>query len=183
MKAISSVPEGSCHVTAADGNEIPVPSEMVCPLTLDVMVRPIISREGHSYEQSAILNWVAEHGTSPLTRQPLLPSQLVRNRALETKIQLFLRQHGVERSVDEKENESKFIGFVSAPDKLAESNTQDVLTLQNNLSHHYSIMQGDSSSVTNDRANARAVPEECVVQRRRQIADLIGSAMQDLDDI
>lgn len=44
------------------------------------MVDPVIDREGNSYEKEVILAWLAKSQTSPMTRKPLLPSDLVPNR-------------------------------------------------------------------------------------------------------
>jgi len=147
-------------IMAADGTIVPVPQEYVCPLTLDVMSQPLISREGHSYEQNAILNWVSEHGTSPFTRESLRPSHFMRNRALETKIRLFLKQNGIDPdSIVDKENESKFVGYVVSPQKIVCMDSMSLRSL---------------ASTTFQR-------REDVEERRRQIAQLINSAMQELD--
>mmetsp|Transcript_10603 Transcript_10603/g.20423 ORF Transcript_10603/g.20423 Transcript_10603/m.20423 type:complete len:162 (-) Transcript_10603:85-570(-) len=148
-------------ITASDGTVVPVPPEYICPLTLDVMSQPLLSREGHSYEQHAILNWVSEHGTSPLTREPLRPAQLMRNRALGTKIRLFLKQNGINPdSIADKENETKFVGYVVSTKK------------------HQPVVQSMSlRSLTSITFHRR----EDIEERRRQIAELISGAMQELD--
>ena len=48
-----------------------------------------MTKEGHSFEKSAILTWLSNHSTSPLTREPLLMTQLVSNHALKTEIQAW----------------------------------------------------------------------------------------------
>src|SRR5689334_7386509 len=45
--------------------------EQICPITLDRIHEPVISIHGHIYEHEALMTWVNEHETSPLTRQPL----------------------------------------------------------------------------------------------------------------
>ena len=158
-------------ITAADGTLVPVPQEFVCPLTLDIMSQPLLSREGHSYEQEAIFSWVAEHGTSPLTREPLGPAQLMRNRALETKIRLFLKQNGIsEESTADKENATKFVGYVVSP-KMSESIKS--MSLRSMASITLELRPSESAlEETND----------IIEERRRQIANLIGGAMQELDE-
>ncbi|CAF4085472.1 unnamed protein product [Adineta steineri] len=45
--------------------------DLVCPITLRVFRDPVTAADGHTYERQAIVRWIKEHGTSPLTRQPL----------------------------------------------------------------------------------------------------------------
>ena len=53
-------------------NESPIAIEdLVCPITLEVFRDPLIAQDGHAYEREAITKWILEHGTSPLTREPL----------------------------------------------------------------------------------------------------------------
>ena len=54
----------------------------ICPITQEVLREPVIDYEGNTYEKSAILNWLKINNTSPITRNPLRPDQLVPNRAL-----------------------------------------------------------------------------------------------------
>ena len=54
-----------------------------CPITGDLFQDPYIDHEGNTYERNAILEWLREHGTSPITRNPLRLEQLTPNRALK----------------------------------------------------------------------------------------------------
>lgn len=45
--------------------------DLVCPITLDIYRDPVLASDGHVYERKAILTWIAQQGTSPLTREPL----------------------------------------------------------------------------------------------------------------
>ena len=167
----NSLLEETHTVTANDGTLVPVPEEYLCPLTMDLMMEPLLSREGHNYERDAILNWVAEHGTSPLTRQPLRPSHLVRNRTLETKINFFRKQHGIvdDASVDPKEDKP-FVGYIISAKPAVEAMS---------LRDMASLVLGPTAP-----APAHDVPSPTpthVEARRREIADLIQGAMRDLD--
>jgi U-box domain len=63
------------------------PTAFVCPLTLEVMRDPVVSRYGQSYERSAILQWLAAGNTTcPMTRQPMRMSDLISNQLLRLKI-------------------------------------------------------------------------------------------------
>ncbi|CAF3169117.1 unnamed protein product [Rotaria socialis] len=58
----------------------------VCPITHELMVDPVIDPDGNSYERRAIEDWLRQTGTSPITRAPLLASDLRPNRALKAAI-------------------------------------------------------------------------------------------------
>jgi hypothetical protein len=50
--------------------------DLICPITCRIFRDPVIAGDGHIYERAAIMRWIAEHGTSPLTRQPLNLNEL-----------------------------------------------------------------------------------------------------------
>jgi hypothetical protein len=50
--------------------------DLICPITYQIFRDPVIAGDGHTYERAAIVRWIAEHGTSPLTRQPLNINEL-----------------------------------------------------------------------------------------------------------
>ena len=60
-----------------------VAAEHVCPLTLGLLVDPVVAKDGQIYERSHILAWLSRNATSPLTREPmgteLTPVPLIRN--------------------------------------------------------------------------------------------------------
>lgn len=45
--------------------------ELTCPITLQIFRDPVIASDGHAYEREAIVKWILQNGTSPLTREPL----------------------------------------------------------------------------------------------------------------
>jgi hypothetical protein len=53
------------------------------------LVDPVITPSGHSYERRAILRWIDEEHTNPMTREPLSADQLVDNRNLKEAIAKF----------------------------------------------------------------------------------------------
>mmetsp|Transcript_45865 Transcript_45865/g.111126 ORF Transcript_45865/g.111126 Transcript_45865/m.111126 type:complete len:202 (+) Transcript_45865:245-850(+) len=59
------------------------PDHLLCPLTHEPFVDPVIDYEGNTYEKNAILEWLATHPTSPLTRNHLTENQLIPNRAIK----------------------------------------------------------------------------------------------------
>jgi hypothetical protein len=68
--------------------------DFLCPLTLQVMEHPMMTKAGHSFERSAILSWLEKKGTHPLTREQLNLRDLVMNRALQAKIQKWKAEQG-----------------------------------------------------------------------------------------
>jgi hypothetical protein len=64
-----------------------VPQEWMCPITLQVMRDPVIGPDGHTYERSAISEWLAYNDTSPVTRQRMQGTNLIPNIALRNLIQ------------------------------------------------------------------------------------------------
>lgn len=84
-RSSSPVTVVSCHDPSGDrdlrsGSSIP--QAFICPLTLNVMMDPVMDVDGNSYERLAIVEWLARNGTSPVTRNPLRKNHLVPNRAL-----------------------------------------------------------------------------------------------------
>ena len=64
-----------------------VPHSFLCPITCDVMDRPVVAADGHSYELEAITQWLQSHTTSPLTNAPLHNTGLIPNVALRSAIE------------------------------------------------------------------------------------------------
>ena len=60
-----------------------VAAEYVCPLTLELLVDPVMAKDGRIYERSHILAWLSRNATSPVTREPmgteLTPVPQIRN--------------------------------------------------------------------------------------------------------
>ena len=61
----------------------------ICPITHEPIVNPVIDPEGHTYERSAIMEWVSQHHNSPITRSQLHESDLTPNRALVDLIEMM----------------------------------------------------------------------------------------------
>jgi len=63
-----------------------VPDSYYCPLTFELMVDPVIDPDGHSYERTAIEEWLRINPVSPMTRSLLTIGDLRPNRALKESI-------------------------------------------------------------------------------------------------
>ena len=72
--------------------ESEAPAEMVCPLTKQLFIDPVITSFGHSYEREALLEFVREHGSiDPVAKQPIDITNLTPNVTLK-KLMETLRQ-------------------------------------------------------------------------------------------
>ncbi|EQC28379.1 hypothetical protein SDRG_13926 [Saprolegnia diclina VS20] len=68
-----------------DGPLAALHDAVMCPITRQVMLDPVVAMDGHSYERSAIEAWLTARAvpTSPLTNEPLPSTQLLPNTALK----------------------------------------------------------------------------------------------------
>ena len=55
---------------------------ITCPITGDVMTDPVQGNDGHTYERSAIIEWLSRNPISPQTRQPMTESDLKVNASI-----------------------------------------------------------------------------------------------------
>ena len=60
--------------------DVSIPPELVCPLSLELMIDPVMDAAGQTYERSAIEAWLARgKHTDPMTGTLLEHRQLVPN--------------------------------------------------------------------------------------------------------
>jgi hypothetical protein len=87
--------------TSRETVESQVPDEFICPLTLSIMVDPVMDAYGHNFEKSAIMAWIYEGNTTcPLTRRKLKPRNLANNTNLKDDIEDWKRKNNNNISVD-----------------------------------------------------------------------------------
>lgn len=92
--AAASETSRSSHSSKTDVND--VPSEFICPLTLEIMNDPVMDKQGINFERSAIAKWLHRGNTThPLTREPLSLSKLVSNAHLRKQIIKWKELHGM----------------------------------------------------------------------------------------
>jgi Mg-chelatase subunit ChlD len=65
----------------------PNDASFFCPITGELMLEPVVDHEGNTYEKAAIIEWLRDHTTSPITRNPLSIDQISPNRALQSLIE------------------------------------------------------------------------------------------------
>ena len=59
---------------------------LICPITQEIMVDPVIAADGISYERKEITQWLASKNTSPKTNLPLEHKALISNLTLKQQI-------------------------------------------------------------------------------------------------
>ena len=82
------------NVTVSNSNNtVAVPSEFICPITMEIMVHPVLTRFGHCFERTAIMTWMGSSVGSececPLTRKPLRISDMINNHSLGERIKAW----------------------------------------------------------------------------------------------
>lgn len=70
----------------ASAPSLQIPNEFRCCITQELMERPVITSDGHTYERSAIARWLEERSTSPKTGRELPDRVLRPNHSLRTQI-------------------------------------------------------------------------------------------------
>ncbi len=78
------------HGTEEEEDEVPEP--FLDPLTMELMVDPVLTPSGYSYERAVILEQITRRGVDPMTMQPLAEADLRPNRALREMIELWRSQ-------------------------------------------------------------------------------------------
>ena len=104
-----------------------------CPITHEVMVDPVITPNGITYERIAIEKWITLHQNDPQTRNPLEINQLIPNRDLKNLYDLENKKLQTPEIINEPSdpieinicyetsNENKTLISIISPDK----NTED----------------------------------------------------------
>ena len=70
------------------------PSQFVCPITMEVMLDPVILASGHTYDRPSITAWLKTRKTDPMTGMRLRHTEMVPNHALKSAIIDWVEKHG-----------------------------------------------------------------------------------------
>lgn len=71
-----------------------VPDWAIDNITFAVMVDPVITKHGHSYDRATIMDHLRRSETDPLTREPLTEADLRPNLGLKAACDEFLKENG-----------------------------------------------------------------------------------------
>jgi U-box domain len=130
-------------VEVARALDVDVPSEFICPITMDVMQRPLMAISGFNFEHDAIMKWInTTSNTCPLTRQELRTADLFRNKALEKRISMWIWENCLppfttvdgnknDDGDDNKvENNVVVVGYVRVPERRKRYFREKILLLR-----------------------------------------------------
>eukprot|EP00041_Stephanoeca_diplocostata_P026395 m.711859 g.711859 ORF g.711859 m.711859 type:complete len:646 (+) comp22955_c0_seq3:586-2523(+) len=70
-----------------------IPPSFICPIFQDIMVDPVSTADGHSYERLAIERWLRDKDTSPITGEVLSHKNLTTNVTLRKAIEEWEESH------------------------------------------------------------------------------------------
>ena len=81
--------------TSRDVDDLPgIPEAFLCPLSMALMTDPVVTPTGATFQRPAILEWIRQHHTDPLSAHPLRSHQLYPNLVLRDMIHAWA--HGVD---------------------------------------------------------------------------------------
>jgi hypothetical protein len=178
-------------LSTQDASAVEIPSDFICPITLQVMVSPVMTRTGLNFERAAIFGWLEQgSGSCPLTRKPLKASDIITNRRLETHIRIWRGNNGVPEPTEEEREaaEYKFVGFVKVSggqkEEIQAQHSQQpqqtlVSALRHNIRDH--IIHSPSSLQRAGRRSRQSRQSE--EQRRTFLSRILTSAIAELDDL
>ena len=70
-----------------------VPDSYLCPVTSELMLDPVATADGFTYEFAAIRQWLNKKETSPVTNERLESSRLIINHAVRKLIAGIVVEH------------------------------------------------------------------------------------------
>ena len=68
------------------------PEPFICPLTKELFDRPVMTREGDTYERYAIVQYLKQHQCDPFTKLPLTESDLIPNTGLLSAVHKYKKK-------------------------------------------------------------------------------------------
>eukprot|EP00942_MAST-04A_sp_MAST-4A-sp1_P010873 g10873.t1 len=83
--------------------------DLICPITLERFVDPVIARDGYVYESEAIQQWFDNHRISPMTNGPLTDTRLTPCHKMKTIARAFDDVAGNNNNVQELDTQLKVV--------------------------------------------------------------------------
>ncbi|KAL7273629.1 hypothetical protein RUND412_003504 [Rhizina undulata] len=71
-----------------------VPDYLIDNISFSIMLDPVVTKHGHSYDRSTLMDHLRRSQTDPLTREPLTEHDLRPNLALRAACDSFLKENG-----------------------------------------------------------------------------------------
>jgi TPR repeat protein len=105
--------------------------QCTCPITQGIMIEPVITADGNTYERLAIQQWLEKHDTSPKTNLPLTHKHLVPNLAMKQQIEELVLSETLDSDICEDYKEQVFMRSPEYAKKLlAEGKMEEALRLE-----------------------------------------------------
>eukprot|EP00041_Stephanoeca_diplocostata_P028610 m.821782 g.821782 ORF g.821782 m.821782 type:complete len:709 (-) comp23402_c0_seq19:1497-3623(-) len=150
------------------------PHSFICPITREVMVNPVSTSDGHSYERESIIKWLRHNKTSPVTGAVLVTTILTVNHALRNSIEEWYKQYTTFSSTEEKAVTTftsttylKSEAATTASDQFILNSTGQLVTKSWLFDHGYT--RADCSTVAEHASALRSS-----IQRQMQRATMLG---------
>uniref|UniRef100_A0A5B7B4N1 RING-type E3 ubiquitin transferase n=1 Tax=Davidia involucrata TaxID=16924 RepID=A0A5B7B4N1_DAVIN len=120
-------------------NGVSIPLYFRCPLSLELMLDPVIVASGQTYERASIQKWL-DHGLTicPKTRQTLSHTNLIPNYTVKALIANWCEENNIKLS-----NTSDCTNNISAPSHSEDVSAQDLIRMD---SFRCSLRSNDSTS-------------------------------------
>jgi U-box domain len=110
-------------------NAVVIPSEFLCPITMEIMAHPVMTRYGHNFDRSAIVTWICSQngsdGECPLTRKPLRLCDMIHNRNLELSINMWCQDNNYQIKQPQICSKSSLLSDSTTDDHDIEDNDDD----------------------------------------------------------
>ena len=127
-----------------ENNGLIIPDEFLCPLTLEIMQQPVMTRWGHNFERDVLMKWMQYNSHCPMTRNPISLKDVIVNRALKAKIlhwQQEQRQLGVLHRHHHNNKATTTSSSLSATTTITKSNDVWLMTMMD----HVDLVDNDNS--------------------------------------
>lgn len=143
--------------------------KLVCPMSLDVMIDPVCTVDGQTYERRYIERWLQHHDTSPLTNLTLSSKKLVPNDAIKSVLEDCKHQsHSAEGAVAEEEQDTEdefecelecgFAGSFSEVEVHERTCTADAAASAGSAEPRFALTRVFKHTATAQMLGARAAP-------------------------
>jgi hypothetical protein len=70
-----------------------IPEHLLCPITSEIFIDPVMTCDGHTYERAAIEKWLERHHTSPQTNLNLDNKSLISNFVIKQLVKAFYEEN------------------------------------------------------------------------------------------
>ncbi len=137
---------------------ITIPEDYRCPITHSIMCDPVLTSDGHSYERTAIKEWLKISIRSPRTNLDLKSTDVCPNHTLKSSIDEFYKTYGKDHNLEARyepepiQKEANPVPLVSALETL---NNSGLLSNQDN----FNLVAGHGASEEEQHESLTSVEE------------------------